>query len=84
MSMFVAGGAVAGGRVQADWPGLTSRDLLDRGAGEYKRDLRPTLDLRAVVAGLLHEHLGLDRKTVTASVFPGSDSIEPLEGLIQS
>jgi uncharacterized protein (DUF1501 family) len=42
---FLVGGAVAGGRVIADWPGLSSRALYQG------RDLAPTLDLRSVLKG---------------------------------
>ena len=48
---FVVGGAVAGGRVLADWPGLGGDGLLEN------RDLAPTADLRSVAKGLLREHL---------------------------
>ena len=50
---FLAGGALAGGRVIADWPGLRTADLYEA------RDLKPTTDLRAVLKGVLAEHLGL-------------------------
>ncbi len=39
---FLVGGAVRGGQIIADWPGLSRTALLDN------RDLRPTLDLRSV------------------------------------
>ena len=44
---FLAGGAVAGGRVHADWPSLSAAALLEA------RDLKPTLDLRAVLKGVV-------------------------------
>ena len=44
---LLAGGALKGGRVIADWPGLKPADLHDG------RDLKPTTDLRAVLKGLL-------------------------------
>ena len=44
---FVLGGAVAGGRVQANWPGLARANLFE------DRDLQPTADLRSVAKGLL-------------------------------
>jgi uncharacterized protein (DUF1501 family) len=44
---FVAGGAVAGGRVRTTWPGLAEGKLFQG------RDLAPTTDLRAVAKGLL-------------------------------
>ena len=51
---FALGGAVAGGRIRAAWPGLTPGQLLEN------RDLAPTTDLRAVARGLLAQHFGLD------------------------
>ena len=50
---FVAGGAIAGGRVAGTWPGLAEGKLFEN------RDLAPTMDLRAVAMGLLTEHMGL-------------------------
>jgi uncharacterized protein (DUF1501 family) len=69
---FVAGGAVAGGRVISDWPGLAERDLYEG------RDLRPTLDLRALFKGVLGEQYGLSASALESTVFPGSAGIEPL------
>ncbi|QHE88428.1 DUF1501 domain-containing protein [Hydrogenophaga sp. BPS33] len=62
---FLAGGAVAGGRVLTDWPGLGRRDLLEG------RDLRPTRDIRTLLAPLLQRHLGADRATL-AKALPGA------------
>jgi uncharacterized protein (DUF1501 family) len=75
---FLLGGAVRGGRVIADWPGLSRNALLDG------RDLRPTLDLRSVFKGLLDEHLHVDTKTLTTRVFPDSSGARPLKGLMRS
>lgn len=61
---FVAGGAVAGGRVLADWPGLKASDLHDG------RDLRPTTDLRAVLAAAVRHQFGLDARQTQASILP--------------
>src|SRR5688572_9659411 len=72
---FVVGGAVAGGRVLADWPGLAPRDLHEA------RDLRPTTDLRALFKAVLHERFGVGEAVLARAVFPASDSIEPLEGV---
>ncbi|MDX1784898.1 MAG: DUF1501 domain-containing protein [Roseovarius sp.] len=66
-AMLLAGGAVRGGRVVADWPGLAEADLYQR------RDLRPTRDLRAHLAWLLAGLYGLDQTTLEAEVFPGLD-----------
>lgn len=73
---LLLGGAVAGGRVLADWPGLAPRS---RHEG---RDLRPTTDLRAVAKGLLAEHLRVPVQAL-AEVFPGSDRVAPLAGLVR-
>jgi uncharacterized protein (DUF1501 family) len=72
---FVAGGAVRGGRVVTDWPGLGTQDLHEG------RDLRPTLDMRALFKGALLAQLRLDEAKLEAQVFPGSAGVRPLEGL---
>ncbi|MCC2104977.1 MAG: DUF1501 domain-containing protein [Hyphomicrobiales bacterium] len=73
---FLAGGAVAGGRVIADWPGLKSHQLHEN------RDLRPTTDLRAMLKGVLGDHLGLGAATLAGSVFPESGTVKPVTGLL--
>ena len=73
---FLAGGAVRGGRVLGDWPGLAPKDRFEG------RDLRITTDLRALLHGLLHEHLQVPRATLDASVLPGVGT--PLRDLIRS
>jgi uncharacterized protein (DUF1501 family) len=75
---FLMGGAVAGGRVIADWPGLATANL------HQQRDLRPTLDLRSVFKGVLAAHLGVTESNLETKVFPESRSAKPLEGLIRS
>lgn len=75
---FLIGGAVTGGRVVADWPGLRPQDLLEG------RDLRPTLDLRALFKGVLLEHLALSRDVVDSYVFPESRDVAPLTGLCRA
>jgi uncharacterized protein (DUF1501 family) len=74
---FVLGGAVAGGRVMADWPGLGSGRLLE------DRDLMPTTDLRSVAKGLLVHHLGVP-DTAMAQVFPNSPTAQATNGLIRA
>ena len=74
---FVVGGAVAGGRVAADWPGLAAGKLLE------DRDLQPTRDLRAVAKGLLTQHLGLGASALE-QVFPASASASAMPGLIRT
>jgi len=73
---LLAGGALKGGRVIADWPGLKEADLYE------KRDLKPTTDLRAVLKGVLHDHLRVDERALAADVFPGSESVTPMAGLL--
>jgi len=73
---LLAGGAVKGGRVIADWPGLRDTDLYEG------RDLRPTTDLRAVIKGLLRDHVRVDAMALSSAVFPGSGAVEPLGGLV--
>jgi uncharacterized protein (DUF1501 family) len=75
---FLAGGAVRGGRVIADWPGLSRAGLLDN------RDLRPTLDLRSVFKAVLDEHMHVDATTLAKRVFPDSSGARPLQGLIRA
>lgn len=74
---FLLGGAVDGGRVIVDWPGLARANLLE------SRDLKPTRDLRTVMKGVLRDHLGVSNSALESSVFPGSASARPLEGLIR-
>jgi uncharacterized protein (DUF1501 family) len=73
---LLAGGALKGGRVIADWPGLKSADLLEN------RDLKATTDLRAVLKGLLRDHLRADERALAQDVFPGSDAVKPIAGLV--
>jgi uncharacterized protein (DUF1501 family) len=73
---LLAGGALKGGRVIADWPGLKAADLYEN------RDLRPTTDLRAVLKGVLKDHLRADERVLADTVFPGSKNVKPLAGLV--
>ena len=75
---LLLGGAVDGGRVIADWPGLRPGDLYEG------RDLHPTADLRSLFKGILLEHLGLDEARVEGSVFPDSRSAPAMTGLIRT
>ena len=75
---LLLGGAVRGGRVITDWPGLSERALFEG------RDLAPTLDLRAVLKGLLHEQLGVSHRALEDSVFPQSAHAPPLKDLLRA
>lgn len=74
---FVLGGAVAGGRVQADWPGIAARERFEG------RDLRITTDLRAVFKGVLADHLRVADAALAREVFPGSAAVPALRGLMR-
>jgi len=67
---FVLGGAVRGGRVLADWPGLAPKERYEG------RDLRITTELRAVMRGLLADHLQVAASRLDREVFPGSAGLK--------
>ncbi len=73
---FLLGGAIKGGRVIADWPGLKQAQLYE------SRDLKPTTDLRAIFKGILSDQLGLSEKVLASTVFPDSGGVKPMRGLI--
>ncbi len=73
---LLAGGALKGGRVIADWPGLKPASLHEG------RDLKPTTDLRAVLKGLLKDHLRVDENVLASKVFPESAGVKPIAGLV--
>ncbi|MGE8321026.1 MAG: DUF1501 domain-containing protein [Comamonas sp.] len=76
---LLAGGAVRGGRVLADWPGLQAKDLLEG------RDLRPTMALDAVIAAAAGESLGLEPGKVARSLFPAMERSAALpSGLVRA
>ena len=72
------GGAVNGGRVIADWPGLGKSDLYEG------RDLYLTTDLRSVLKSVLTDHLSLAESHIDNVVFPNSASVKAIEGLIRA
>lgn len=73
---FLAGGAVAGGKVFGDWPGLS--DLHEN------RDLMPTTDLRSVAKALLAGHLRVPAAALDRDVFPDSAGVAPMRGLLRA
>jgi uncharacterized protein (DUF1501 family) len=75
---FLLGGAVQGGRVLADWPGLSTRSLYQA------RDLKPTTDLRSVLKGVLSEHLLVSSNALETSVLPNSATARPIKGLLRA
>jgi uncharacterized protein (DUF1501 family) len=73
---LLAGGALKGGRVIADWPGVKEASLYEG------RDLKPTTDLRVVLKGVLKEHLRVPEQALAAKVFPDSVAARPMAGLV--
>ena len=68
MARGVLGPKLAGSRILADWPGLGQRDLYEG------RDLRPTLDTRAILKGVASGVFDLTT-TQANRIFPGSESL---------
>lgn len=75
---LLLGGAVQGGRVVADWPGLSSHGLYQG------RDLKPTADLRSVLKGVLSDHLSVSTRALESTVFPDSGAAKATQGLIRA
>ena len=75
---MLLGGAVNGGRIVADWPGLGNGALFE------DRDLAPTTDLRGIFKGVLGDHLGVAGKALDREVFPDSKAAPPMRDLIRS
>lgn len=61
---MILGGAVKGGRVLADWPGLTASSLYEG------RDLKPTMDMDGIITGLVAENFSLDTARVARTIAP--------------
>ncbi len=74
---ILLGGAINGGRVLADWPGLGKSDLYEG------RDLMPTADARSLFKGILADHLDIPDSLLERSVFPDSAAAPPMENLIR-
>ncbi|RUU00561.1 DUF1501 domain-containing protein, partial [Mesorhizobium sp. USDA-HM6] len=74
--VLLAGGAIKGGRVIADWPGLKPAQLYE------SRDLAPTSDVRAALKGLLADQIGLSAAVLGDKVFPESAAVKPMRDLV--
>jgi len=72
---FVIGPTVSRSRVVTDWPGLAERSLYQ------SRDLRPTLDTRAVLKGVVSGVFDLTGAQADR-VFPGSGGVRGLVDLM--
>ncbi|MGN6209308.1 DUF1501 domain-containing protein [Asticcacaulis sp.] len=73
---FLTGGAVKGGRVIADWPGLKTNQLYQA------RDLAPTTDIRAVAKGVMQGLFDTPVSIMGQDIFPESAGVAPMRDLI--
>ncbi|MFV8455547.1 DUF1501 domain-containing protein [Vibrio owensii] len=76
-AMFIAGGAIEGGKVLGEFPGLAQAELYEG------RDLAPANDMRAVIKAVLQQHMSVEPSALE-SVFPDSGSDKAYAGLIRS
>ncbi|WP_417600993.1 DUF1501 domain-containing protein [Pararhodobacter oceanensis] len=76
--VMLAGGAVAGGQILGDWPGLSARALYE------SRDVAPLNTCESLFKAVLTQHLGLAESFVEDGVFPDSRGTAPIEGVIRS
>jgi uncharacterized protein (DUF1501 family) len=74
--LILAGGAIRGGRIGGDWPGLAPAKLFEN------RDLAPTTDARSAFKGLLRDQLGWSVGDLESAVFPDSAAAKPSAGLV--
>nr|WP_220129959.1 DUF1501 domain-containing protein [Sphingomonas chungangi] len=69
---MLVGGAVRGGRVVSDWPGLAPSKLYEG------RDLKPTASMDSLIAGAAGQSLGIDPDHVARRLFGGASSMGDL------
>lgn len=75
---LLTGGAVRGGRVVADWPGL-------KGASLYEgRDLKPTLALDTLISSACAQTFQLDPDRTAKTLFPGAAPAQAMPGLLRT
>lgn len=74
---MLLGGAVQGGRILADWPGLAPSALYQG------RDLQPTVGLDTLIASALGESFGLEPERVARALFPQVAAGKPLPRLLR-
>jgi uncharacterized protein (DUF1501 family) len=74
---MMVGGAVLGGRIMSDWPGLASANLLDG------RDLKPTLALDALVTAACAESFALEPDRLSTVLFPNGARGKPMPRLLR-
>ena len=74
---MLAGGAVRGGRIAGDWPGLSQTALFE------ERDLRAVNAYESVFKTILISHLGLEAGFAERVIFPESQTFTPMSGLLR-
>ena len=75
---MLVGGAVQGGRVIADWPGLKPADLYEG------RDLKPTLALDALITAACAESFALEPERLAPVLFPSGGSKRAVPRLLRA
>ena len=75
---FLFGGAVAGGKVEAEWVGLSPANLKDG------RDQPARSDLRSLFKGVLAEQMGVSNAALNGAVFPDSAGGRRFKGLVRA
>ena len=74
---MLLGGAVNGGRVIADWPGLADAALYEG------RDLKPTLGLDTLIHSAMVQHFDLPPAAAAARLFPEMRSARAVHDLLR-
>jgi uncharacterized protein (DUF1501 family) len=75
---MVVGGAVQGGRILTDWPGLAPGNLFEG------RDLKPTLGLDTLIASTVAETFKLDPERTLSVLFPDAVRGKAVTGLVRA
>lgn len=75
---MMVGGAVQGGRIVSDWPGLANANLLDG------RDLKPTLALDALVTAACAESFALEPERLSPVLFPHGERGKSVPRLLRA
>ncbi|MDR3510816.1 MAG: DUF1501 domain-containing protein [Caulobacteraceae bacterium] len=73
---LVLGGGLKRGGIIGDWPTLQQARLFEN------RDTYPALDMRALFKGVLAEQMGVERRALDTTVFPGAATVEPVRGIV--
>jgi uncharacterized protein (DUF1501 family) len=71
-ALVLGGGLRNGGKVHADWPGLSAGALYEN------RDLRPTMAMEALIAGTLAQHYAMEPARLVRAVYPDQPGLRPI------